>query len=195
MMIPTVPNFVTGDTSMLKMRQLSQCVSFVSDASAFPVWHAYLAATQTLASAGTRYTVEWPYVAFDSDRVLSPAGVTVVTPGFYTCEACIPFQTQSNANFVTAQFQFTAGTYNPQFTAGATVDFGTKSGTAYAGTGDDEVLNLDDLCPVACYPGDSIAVRAWGSLSNTVIDANDPVSATGGRFVANFTGRWVRCGT
>jgi hypothetical protein len=133
--------------------------------------------------------------AFDSDRVGSGGGATIGTQGYYVCEACVPFVSQSSANNGWASFLWTAGTANPHFSSGTTVQFGLKSGRTIAATGTDEVLSISDFCPVVCYPGDSIVVQAQGGLANTVVDANTNAGAVQGKFVCNFTGRWVRIGS
>ena len=195
MQIPTVPAFVTGDTSVAKLRQLSQCVSFVSNAQNYPVWHVYRNSLYGLTTANTWYTLAWPYVAFDSDRVAVYGGALIVTQGYYCCEACIPFQSQSSANNAQGQFLFTAGPSNPHYTSGTTIAFGYRFARIIGTAGTDEVMCLDDLCPAVCYPGDTLAVQAQGALANTNVDYNNPTGATAGRFVPNFTGRWVRIGS
>jgi hypothetical protein len=195
MQIPTVPAFVDGDTSVTKLRQLSQCVSFVTNAQSYPVWHLYRTAPLTLTTANTWFTVPMTATAFDSDRVGSGSGATIVTQGYYVCEACVPFVTQSSANNAWAAFVWTAGTANPNYSSGTAIQFGLKSARVIAGVGADETLSLSDFCPVVCYPGDLIIVQANGGLTNTVVDFNNPVSAIAGRFVCQFTGRWVRVGS
>lgn len=195
MLIPTVPTFVTGDTSVTKLRQLSQCVSFVTCAQNYPVWHLYRLSTFTLTTANTWYSIPWTATAFDSDRVGSTTGVTIVTQGYYTCEGCVPFVTQSSANNAWVAFLFTAGPSNPHYSSGSTIQFGLKSQRVIGATGADEVLSPSDMCPAVCYPGDTIVLQANGGLSNTVIDYNNPTSYTAGRFNCNFTGRWVRIGS
>lgn len=195
MQIPTVPAFVTGDTSVAKLRQLSQCVSFVTSAQSYPVWHFYRAATFSLTTANTWFTVPMNMAAFDSDRVGTNGGATLGTQGYYVVEACVPFQTQSSANNAWAAFLWTAGPANPHFSSGTTNQFGLKSGRAIGSINMDETLSISDFCPVVCYPGDSIVVQANGGLSPTTIDTNTNATAVQGRFVCNFTGRWVRIGS
>lgn len=195
MQIPAVPAFVTGDTSVAKLRQLSQCVSFVTSAQSYPVWHFYRDATFTLTTANTTYTVPMNIAAFDSDRVGAAGGVTIGTQGYYVCEACVPFQTLAAANTVYAAFLWTAGTANPHYSSGTTIPFGLRSGRAFAGTGTNEVVCPSDICPVVCFPGDTIVVQATGGTNSTVVDMDTGNAATNGRFVCNFTGRWVRIGS
>jgi hypothetical protein len=195
MQIPTVPAFVTGDTSIAKLRQLSQCVSFVSSAQSYPVWHLYRTATFSLATANTWFTVPMTATAFDSDRIGTGGGVTIATQGYYACEACVPFQTQSSVNNAWAAFLFTAGTANPHYSSGTTIQFGLKSGRAIGSINMNETLSPSDFCPVVCFPGDTIVVQANGGLSPTVIDNNTNATAVAGRFVCQFTGRWVRIGS
>lgn len=195
MQIPTVPTFVNGDTSITKLRQLSQCVSFVTNAQSYPVWHLYRHSTFSVTPANTWVTVPMTATAFDSDRVGTGSGVTIVTQGYYTCEACVPFVSQASVNNGWAAFLWTAGPANANFSAGTTVQFGLKAGRIIAATGSDEVLSPADMCPVVCYPGDTIVVQANVAINNTVIDVNNPTSAFAGRFTCNFTGRWVRVGS
>jgi hypothetical protein len=195
MQIPTVPAFVNGDTSIAKMRQLSQCVSFVTSAQNYPVWHFYRNATFTVTSANTWTTVPMNIAAFDSDRTGAAGGVTIGTQGYYACEACVPFQTLASLNNAWAAFLWTAGAANPHYSSGTTIQFGLKSARTFAGTGTNDVLSPSDLCPVVCFPGDTIVVQANVGISNTVIDVDALLAATNGRFVCNFTGRWVRIGS
>lgn len=195
MQIPTVPAFVTGDTSITKLRQLSQCVSFVSCAQNYPLWHFYRQSTYTLVTASQWYTIPMTATAFDSDRVGSTSGATIVTQGYYTCEGTVPFVSMSSANNGFAAFLWTAGAANPNYSTGTTIQFGLKSGRIITGTGANEVLSIADMCPAVCYPGDTIALQATGALANTVVDCNNPTSVVAGRFNCNFTGRWVRIGS
>lgn len=195
MQIPTVPTFVNGDTSVTKLRQLSQCVSFVTCAQNYPVWHLYRLSSFTLTAANTWTTIPMTATAFDSDRVGSSVGATIVTQGYYTCEGCVPFVSQASANNGWAAFLFTAGPANPNFSSGSTIPFGLKSARIIGATGADEVLTPADMCPAVCYPGDTISLQANGGLTNTVVDFNNPSSAVAGRFNCNFTGRWVRIGS
>jgi hypothetical protein len=195
MQIPTVPAFVTGDTSVAKLRQLSQCVSFVSSAQSYPLWHLYRDTTFTLTTGGTWYTVPMNLAAFDSDRVGIAGGATIGTQGYYTCEACVPFQTIASATNAWAAFLWTAGTANPHYSSGTTIQFGLKSARTYAGINTNETLCPSDMCPVVCFPGDTIVVQANGGSSGMLVDLNSDLAATYGRFVCNFTGRWVRIGS
>lgn len=180
---------------MAKLRQLSEAVSFVSNAQRFPMWHFYSTSTFSMASANTWYTIPMDDIAFDSDRVNVGGTATIVTPGYYACEACLPFQTNTTSNNMIGAFLFTAGVANPHYSSGTQIIFGLQFGRSIAATGMDEALNLSDLCPVVCFPGDTIVVRAQSAIANTVIDVNSPAGATEGRFVPNFTGRWVRVGS
>lgn len=195
MQIPVVPAFITGDTSMQKMAQLSGCVTWVSCAGSYPVWHLYKTATQ--AFTGSYTLITFPKVAFDSDRVAASGGglATIQTQGYYTTEACIPAVSQSTSFTFRAVFIWTAGPYNPHYTSGTTVDYGYRSAVAQGATGTDAVVCLDDLCPVVCYPGDTISVQLAGTASSATVDVNNPTSTVAGRFVPNFTGRWVRIGS
>lgn len=195
MQLPVIPSFTDGDYSMAKLRQLSQAVSFVSNAEKYPMWHFYRTSLLTMATANTWYTVPMDDIAFDSDRVNVGGKVTIVTPGYYACEACLPFQTQATSNNAIGSFLFTAGVANPHYASGTQITFGLQFGRSIDASGMDEVISLDDLCPVVCFPGDTIVVQAQGAIANTVIDVNNPTGATEGRFVPNFTGRWVRVGS
>lgn len=197
MLIPAVPTFTAQDVSVQNLQQLSTCVAFLSCSQDFPLWHLYKGPTLGQGFTATTYTgVTWPNVAIDTDHVVSGTGanITINTTGYYVMEACIPFQTQASGYAVQALFVWTAGPSNPHFASGTTKQFGVRSGESQAATGANEVICIDDICPVVCYIGDTLAVNVWASVGAT-IDSNVPVGATQGRCVCSFSGRWVRTGS
>jgi hypothetical protein len=195
MLIPTVPAFVAGDISITKLQQLSQCVSFLTVASSFPVWHVYRASGTQSVPATTWTSISFPATAIDSDGMSSgSSAITVRTQGYYAMEACVPVKTQAAAFNMQVAILFTAGLANPHYTSGTTNRFGYRSGLSWTAINFDESVCVDDVCPVVCYPGDTLAVQLYASVA-VVTDANTCSSAVLGRFVTNFTGRWVRQGS
>lgn len=201
MLVPTVPSFSTGDSSLLKLQQLSQCVAFLSDAQYFPMWHLYsYQHGAVLNIAATTYTdLFMNSCAFDTDQVWdinNPARANIRTQGYYVVEACAPFVSQSSLYGVQLGFRWTAGPYNPHYSSGTTVQFGYRTGeVAVDSSGNtNEVLCADDMCPVVCFPGDIITVQAYASVACWV-DIGGPSSSIKGRFTCNFTGRWLRAGS
>jgi hypothetical protein len=198
MLIPTVPAFITGDSSLVKMQQLAQCVAFLTSAQRYPMWHIYEYVHSSVVpfSGSTWTSMIFGFCAFDSDQMWdnhNTARVTVRTQGYFVCEACLPFISGGSGYAAQAAFLWTAGPANPHFSAGTTLQFGLKSGSVLASS-NDEVLCIDDICPVVCYPGDFIAAQVWGSVAAS-INVGGPTSYFGGRNTANFTGRWLRTGS
>lgn len=197
MQIPTVPTFVAEDISVTKLQQLSNCVAFLTCANQFPIWHIYKppSNTQTVTS-GVATVVTYSATAIDTDRVSNGSGtITINTQGYYACEACVPMQTQTGAFAVQLCFTWTAGPGNPHYNSGTTKIFGPRSGWTIAAGAQDETICIDDLCPVVCYPADTIAVTITANGSPSTIDSNNVNGAVQGRMACNFTGRFVRTGS
>ena len=131
--LPTVPSFTNGDTSILKLQQLAQAVSFLvdCDTGGKPTGHIYKGVTQAL-TAGSWSSQNLNQNAWLNDPTYVNPGITIQTQGYYTCEGHI------GALYPSANFAFyirlllTAGTNNP-LGNGVTVPFGERGGQACAG--------------------------------------------------------------
>jgi hypothetical protein len=195
MILPTIPAFVTGETSLLHLQQLSSAIQFGTVASYYPVWRFYKNATQAVA-AGTLTTMAFGSIAVDTDTVWNANTAMIVTQGYYECEACVPFQANSSGvNDLQLSLQFTAGPNNPHLSAGTTQRFGGAAGGSPSTTsGVDMVLCCADICPVVCYPGDVISVVVYTYYASTTSQMTN-LSPTAGWFPPQFSGRWIRTGT
>jgi hypothetical protein len=196
MQLPTVPSFSTGDTSITKLQQLSNAVSFLAVAQSGVMWHFY-ANSQQGAFSGSWVPLIFANVALDTDGVWNAAAngiATIVTQGYYAVEMCLPVETAVTTFTIRAGFLWTAGANNPHFSVGTTRKYGVRSGATNPQLSTNETLCVSDLIDVVCYPGDTITPRIFTSSSCT-IDFNSALSVTKGRFVTNFTGHLVCLGT
>src|SRR5262249_55602264 len=95
---------------------------------------------------------------------------------------------------VQSGFLFTAGASNPHYSAGTNIQYGVRGCRSVAATSVNETVCPSDMCPVVCYPGDTLAWQVWVS-STATLDKDSNTSAVQSRFVPNYTGRWLRTGT
>ena len=197
MIIPTVPTFTTGDTSITNLQSLAACAGFFSCISSptgsLPFFHCYRTTTQSI-SASTWTSVGFPIVVADTDGMSNGTGVTVVTQGYYAIDACLPFTTLSSGFIALCRFLFTAGTHNPHFTSGTQVIFGGRGSFTIAAVGYDEVSSVTDITPMVCYPGDTLNAQVFSTVA-FVVDNVANATLIVGRYPPNFTGRWIRSGT
>jgi hypothetical protein len=191
--VPTVPSFDDGDTSLLKLQQLSQAVSFLADCDIHPLWHFYnshassLVNSDTWIEAGSATSVAW-----DNDGVQDSGWAEIVTQGYYAVEACVPYESIGTSNDLYARFLYTAGS-NGTLDSGTTRPFGTAGGQAVQSSSQDTVFCLSDIVPVCCYPGDVIEVQLYYT-SDVTLNYNQNTNYVSGRFPFNFTGYWLREG-
>jgi hypothetical protein len=192
--IPTVPTFVTGDTSLLKLQQLSYAVSFLTDQDVRPTWHFYKTTTQSI-PASTWTAVTSGTVAYDNDGVYSNFSAQIVTTGYYVVEACLQIiDTATIFDFYTA-FQIVAGANNPHHTSGTNSGFfGQRMSATSANTVTDNANCISDTCPWVLYPGDVVSPMIWVSAAATA-DHNTNNSYMQGRFATTFSGYLSRTGT
>jgi hypothetical protein len=200
--LPTVPTFVLGESSITHLQQLAYCASFLIDCDVRPEWHGYSAA-ETSISATTWTDIgsgtAAPAIAYDSDGVLqgiaTPSlAATIVTQGIYCVEMSAGVPTPSATDMVYIGFLWTAGTHNAEYTNGTNAIFGVRATETLSTTGGDTILCTSDVCPVVCYPGDVITPRIYTSAATTM-QANVNSGTFSGRFNTNFTGYLVSMGT
>jgi hypothetical protein len=189
--VPVPPSFAYQDSSLANLQALSSCVSFISDNDVKPTWHFYKTGVQAL-GANTWSTLIFGTSAFDSSNVSDGTGAQITTQGYYAVEACVPFQAGAGGIAAWVAFLVTAGP-NSTHTAGTTLQFGLRGGSATAVAGDDFTLNTTDIVPWCLYPGDTVYVQAYVTSAIST-NKNQNSSYTGGRFVPNFTGMWIRSG-
>lgn len=195
--IPTVPSFADGDTSLTNLEALANAVSFFSSCDVRPMWHFYKTATEAL-SATTWTTVSYNFVAADSDGVYvagSPLGAAqIVTQGYYVTEACAGILAGGGSVGFGTRFLATAGSSNPNHTAGSNIVYGQTAGLAPNTSNQDAQLCFGSLCPWVLYPGDTIQAQVFctGAISTSWASNSSYIK---GRFAANFTGYWQRYGT
>lgn len=191
--IPTVPSFVPGDTSITKLQQLSDAVSFISDNDIRPMFKVYKTATAAI-TINTWTALPGGTQGYDNDGFFG-AGVSftpiIQTQGYYGFEGCVPLLTTTTAIGQRISFFLTAGANNPNLTAGGTFRFGLRGGNSVSTTGNDTAQCTSDQCPLALYPGDSVALQVFVDTAvSTNFNAN--ASYISGRFVPMFTGYWLR---
>jgi hypothetical protein len=191
--LPTVPTFVTNDTSLTRLQQLSAAVAFLSDLDIKPAFHVYKTGTSSI-TLNTWTTVPGGTLAYDSDNFFS-AGVnfnpTIQTQGYYAFEGLVPWLTGITGIAQRCAFLFTAGSSNPGFTAGTTVRFGMRGGSSTSTASNDTVQCTADEAPMALYTGDRVAFQVWADTTTT-LNNNNNLSYISGRFVPNYTGHWLR---
>jgi hypothetical protein len=191
--LPTVPAFVTGDTSITKLQQLSDAVGFLSDMDIRPTFRVYKTATAALTS-GAWATLPGGTLDYDNDGFFS-AGVgfnpTIQTQGHYCFEACVPFLTGTTAIGQRISILLTAGANNPNLTVGTTRRFGMRGGNSVSTTGNDTATCMSDHSPFGLYPGDVVALQVFVD-TNVSTSFNSNTSYISGRFVPSFNGYWIR---
>lgn len=195
--LPTLPTFVAGDTSITKLQQLAYFAQFLSVCDVRPTYHAYKTATQAI--PGNTFTVlSGGTVAYDNDGQSTPSGSmvsTIQTQGYYACEMTAGFKQTGTSIDCYVAFLWTAGSSNPNFTAGATQRFGIRSNKSGTATAADNVLCSSDITPNVCYPGDTISPEVF-CLTGLTINVNNSSQTTfQGRFNVSFTNYWLRFGT
>jgi hypothetical protein len=195
MNIPTVPTFIQNESSIANLQSLSAAVAMVSVAADFPMWRFYKSVTQGL-TANTWNTLNMGTKAVDTDSVwTTPGFATIVTQGYYECEACVPFTGNSSAFVCQGVFLVTAGAHNAHYTSGTTVMFGGfATNAAYSTGGIDAVSTMSGKCPWVLYPGDTIQVQVNPSIASTTT-AGTNGSATSGLCTAQFSGKWISIGS
>lgn len=195
MLIPTIPTFSNGEYSIDHLQQLSNAVSLMTNGNLFPIWRFIKSATMS-PTAGSWQTIPYNTVEYDSDNVhnQTTGGVQINTQGYYYCESCTPVQNAASTQVITLSFLWTAGGSNPNYSSGTTNRFGGACGTASTTASTDYVYCQADMCPVVCYPGDSIVVQIYPTLA-CVTDTLSNSSATSGWFAPQFSGRWIRTGS
>lgn len=190
--LPTVPSFSAGDTSVTKLQQLSDAIGFLSDVDTRPLFHVEKNSSMALV-ANTWTTLSGGTLVYDNDGFFSTGtsfAPTIRTQGYYTFEGSIPFLTGAGMHIRVAML-FTAGASNPNFTAGATVRFGLRDGNTNAQASQDTAICCSDQAPMGLYPSDTVALQCW---SDTAVSTgfNTNTSYISGRLVPNFTGYWLR---
>jgi hypothetical protein len=188
--LPTIPSFDDGDYDLTKLQQLSAAVQFVSDLDVKPTWHLYRNSTQSM-SNGSWNASAFTEVAFDGDSIYSSNSVEIVTEGYYALTACWQVENETSGTpIVACCFLLTGGSSNLNLSSGSKIYFGFSGCEASDLTGDTSVV-LDDITPIAVYPGDTLEVVTYVNYSATA-DYNQNTSYSQGRWVPNFTGRWIR---
>ena len=192
--IPTVPTFVAGDTSVTKLAQLAQAVSFLIDCDTRPAWHFYRTTTFALTASAWNvpgYTV----VAYDGDNTQVSGGAVVQTQGYYACEGCVDIVNPTQVT-VDLSFLVTFGANNPHHAPNSTLVFGQRGGVwaTIGALSADDAITVGDICPAVLYPGDKVDLRTFVTIAET-LNKNVNTAFNEGRFVANFTGYFLRTGS
>jgi len=197
--LPTVPQFVQGETSVANLNNLGYATDFLCDDNTRPVYKAFKPFATTISTANTWTNVSGGNVAFDSDGQgttgLSNMDVNITTTGYYCCEAAASIKSFSTSYNFKIRFLFTAGAPNPVYATGTTIPFGQRASGSLAVTGTDTALCASDICPTVCYPGDTIAMQVYTSNTNmNTLDFNNNAAFNQGRFVLSFSTYYLRVG-
>jgi len=196
MNIPTVPTFITGESSITDLQSLSAAVSMVCVAANFPMWRFYGTGTQSL-TANTWNQLRVGDVAVDTDGVYSTPATTatIKTQGYYECEACVPYEGNATAFLGEGAFLVTAGTNNTHHTSGSSVMFGGFAGWASQNiAGIDATYTMSGKCPWVLFPGDTIIVQVY-PLSSGTLNNGQNATYTSGNLTPQFSGRWISTGS
>lgn len=199
--LPVVPAFgsVPGINDL---NSLSYAVSFLVNHDVRPAFTAFMSSATMATTASAFKTIAFDHVAFDSDGVFGSNGsglptATIVTQGFYSFEACIPLQVNTNADQAIGQFLFTAGASNPHYTVGSTQGFGQRGARMSNSTqaAADNAICLSSWFSTCLYPGDAITVSIYTSTNAHTVDKNSNTSYIQGRLVPRFSGRLMALGS
>lgn len=193
--LPTIPSFVNGDTSLIKLQQLAQAVSFLvdHDVGLHPTGHLYKTVTQSITATGAWQSQNINLTAWLSDPTYVSPGFTIQTQGYYSVEGHLGFESTSGANGYYARLLLTAGSNNP-LGNGVTVAFGERGGEAVQTASEDTDICCSALAPTCLYQGDQIAIQAFAATTVTTINKNQNTNYLSGRFVPNLTCTWIRTG-
>lgn len=194
--LPTVPGPFTDGTAptIVQLNQLSYAVSFIANNNVRPTWHFYKTTSNSLTQNAWN-SPSYGTVAFDSDSVHSGGAVQVNTQGYYEVEACFDISVDATAFHALGSFLWTAGSSNPHFTSGTTLQFGGRGGSGVNDGSSNTAICITDICPNVCYPGDTIQPQVYVTDTGLTLKVNTNDSWNEGRFVCNFTGRWICEGT
>jgi hypothetical protein len=191
--LPTIPSFTVGDTSVTKLQQLSDAIGFLSDIDFRPMFKVYKTATASI-TLNTWTTLPGGTQDYDNDGFFS-SGVsfapTIQTQGYYAFEACVPLLTGTSTIGERIAFLMTAGANNPNLAPGGTFRFGLRGGNSVSTTANDTAQCTSDLSPMGLYPGDTVALQVFvDATTSTNFNAN--ASYISGRVVPMFMGYWTR---
>lgn len=193
--IPTVPTFNAGDTSLLKLQQLSQAVSFLADVTTKPAFHVYKTSTQSITlNTWTIPSNTGCTIAYDNDNCFGGTAkftATINTQGYWVFEGCGPWATTATGISARVSFVLTAGANNPNLAPAGTIRFANRGGLSTGTASTDTVLVSAAVSPIALYSGDTVAFQVWCDATTT-LNINNNASFISGRFVTNFTGHWLR---
>lgn len=191
--LPTVPTFVDGDTSITKLQQISDAVSFLSDITTRPYFKVYKTASVSL-TINTWTTISFGTVDYDNDGFNSGSGPfapVINTQGYYRFEGCVPLLTGATAISQRIAFLLTAGSNNPNLTVGSTLRFGLRGGNSVSTASNDTTQCSSEISPIGLYNGDSVALQVYVDTTvSTGFNANN--SYISGRSILYFSGYWMR---
>lgn len=195
MQIPNIPTFAQGDSNIIALQQLSMAVSTLTSAQYVPIWRVIRTTTQSL-SAGAWNTLTYTTSEYDSDHVFdSGTGIiTINTQGYYAVESSTPVPGVASSNVLSFMMLFTAGGSNPHFSSGGHAWFGGANCTNGTSTTTDAVVCQADICPVVCYPGDTIVPQVYPIVA-CATDTMTNSGATQGWFAPQFSGKWIAYGS
>lgn len=195
MQIPNIPTFAQGDSNIIALQQLSMAVSTLTSAQYVPIWRVIRTTGQTL-TAGSWQTLTYTTAEYDSDHVFdSGTGIiTINTQGYYAVESSTPVPGVASNNVLSFMMLFTAGGSNPHFSVGGHAWFGGANCISGTSTTTDAVVCQADICPVVCYPGDTIYPQLYPIVAVTTSTQTN-AGATQGWFPNQFSGKWIAYGT
>ena len=200
--LPSVPTFTAGSPTMAQLNALSYAVNFLVNGDVRPTFTAFMSSATMGTTANNWKTIAFDHVAFDSDGVFGASGAglptaTIVTQGFYSFEACVPIQANTNQDQTTCRFQFTAGANNPHFATNATAAFGHRGSrlSTSASAAADNSICLSAWFYTCLYPGDQIICQVYTVANAHTVDTNSNTSYIQGRFPPRFSGQLRATGT
>lgn len=151
---PTAPVFAANDSSLTKLQALSDSVAMAGVVQVG--WNLEKASDQGPLTAGANTVITFGTVYFDPDGVSGSSGAVIVTPGYYDCEAQLPFSNTASANQTCIGFfRVTTGSNNP-LGSGVTYQFGGGNDLT-TGSGDEMSLIIFGTSPML-YAGDTVVV-------------------------------------
>ena len=188
--VPVPPAFVTNDSSLSKLNALSACASFLGQTA--PSWHfGSTTATSVPATTATLIPMGVNYKDLNGPVWTSTGFATIVYQGVYKCDYSLPFNAVASNPLRTYLLLTTTAT-NPLHGTYPTIPFALRANyTASVATS----LSAGDQTPIVCYPGDTIKVMAYSSVTSALVpkssSAGVPVSAMSGYLYPSFTGRYL----
>ena len=188
--VPVPPTFYANTTpSIATLNALSACASFLGQTT--PSWHfGSTTATSVPGATPTLIPMGVNYKDLNGPVWTSTGFATIVYRGVYKCDYSLPFNAVAS-NTLRTYLLLTTTAANIPYPSTTKIFALRATFTNSTATS----LSAGDQTPIVCYPGDTIKVMAYSSVTSALVpkssSAGVPVSAMSGYLYPSFTGRYL----